>query len=136
MLLFVVYYNHKVRERATSKPTLRDVGNLHEPYKSPPLCQRLTLIALPEHLFGAPFYPRGEQMFGARYGRTNVRRTARKRGRFFSEQMFCPNKARDHRPRAYVQVCGATYPVVLGCVYHTVYVCIYLLCIIHYIIVC
>ena len=45
MLLFVVYYSHKVRERATSKPTLRDVGNLHEPYKSPPLCQRLTLIA-------------------------------------------------------------------------------------------
>jgi hypothetical protein len=27
----VVYYSHKVRERATSKPTLRDVGNLHEP---------------------------------------------------------------------------------------------------------
>lgn len=47
MLLLVVYYSHKVRERATSKPTLRDVGNLHEPYKSPPLCQRLTLIASP-----------------------------------------------------------------------------------------
>ena len=47
MLLSVVYYSHKVRERATSKPTLRDVGNLHEPYKSPPLCQRLILIASP-----------------------------------------------------------------------------------------
>ena len=45
MLLFVVYYSHKVRERAISKPTLRDAGNLHEPYKSPPLCQRLALIA-------------------------------------------------------------------------------------------
>lgn len=45
MLQSVVYYSHKVRERATSKPTLRDVGNLHEPYKSPPLCQRLTHIA-------------------------------------------------------------------------------------------
>jgi hypothetical protein len=61
MLLFVVYYNHKVRERAASKPTLRDAGNLHEPYKSPPLCQRLTLIAF---ALGcgyprAPFYPRG-----------------------------------------------------------------------------
>lgn len=44
MLLFVVYYNHKVRERATSKPTLRDVGNLHEPYKSPPFRQRLTAL--------------------------------------------------------------------------------------------
>jgi hypothetical protein len=44
---------------------------------------------------------------------------------FFSEQMFYANKARDHRPRAYVQECGATYPVVLVYVYHTVYVCIY-----------
>ena len=35
-----------------------------------------------------------------------------------------------------MQECGATYPVVLVYVYHTVYVCIYLLCIIHYIIVC
>ena len=91
MLLFVVYYSHKVRERATSKPTLRDVGNLHEPYKSPPLCQRLTLIALPLGVVPQGFLSiqGGEQMFGEGaeqtfgYGRTNVRRTARKRGRFF-----------------------------------------------------
>ena len=69
----------------------------------------------------------GEQMFGEQPGSVDD---------FFSEQMFCPNKARDHRPRAYVQECGATYPIVLVYVYHTVYVCIYLLCIIHYIIVC
>lgn len=140
MLLFVVYYSHKVRERATSKPTLRDVGNLHEPYKSPPLCQRLTLIAiaLAELLTArAPFClgkflqrsracrfstvalqrakasaptnkcsVTGEQMFGEQPGSVED---------FFSEQMFCPNKARDHRPRAYVQECGATYPVVVVC---------------------
>ncbi len=139
----MVYYSHKVRERATSKPTLRDVGNLHEPYKSPPLCQRLTLIASPlgvvtqgllsvqggEQMFGEcaeQTFVTGEQMFGEQPGSVDD---------FFSEQMFCPNKARDHRPRAYVQECGAIYPVVLVYVYHTVYVCIYLLCIIHYIIV-
>ena len=40
----MLYYYHKVRERATSKPTLRDVGNLHKPYKSPPFRQRLTAL--------------------------------------------------------------------------------------------
>ena len=69
----------------------------------------------------------GEQMFSEQPGNVDD---------FFSEQTFCPNKARDHRPRAYVQVSVPTYPVVLVCIYYTVYVCIYLLCIIHYIIVC
>lgn len=111
MLLSVVYYSHKVRERATSKPTLRDVGNLHEPYKSPPLCQRLILIASPlgvvtqgllstQGVNKCSVLVTGEQMFGEQPGSVDD---------FFSEQMFCLNKARDHRPRAYVALPVVVY---------------------------
>lgn len=96
-------------------------------------------------------FDEGEQMFGVRYGRTNVLRTARRRGQFFSKGLFlCKSGAGTTAPapmcrylclpiqqQQYVQqqylfttVCMCMY----RCLCVTVYVYYYYVCVctIHY----
>mgnify|MGYP003482315776 CR=1 FL=1 len=58
-------------------------------------------------------FDEGEQMFGVRYGRTNVLRTARRRGKFFSKGLsLCKSGAGTTAPAPMAGIIYSMYPVV------------------------